>query len=222
QVVEQACSDKCNSFTVPSLSKLEPIENNIFGTKFRYDGVEYETAMGGGHQIKNAVTAIETARLLGAAQKNIVQGIRRAKVAARQEVIAEKPLVLLDGGHNEDGGRVLGESLKRASLGGKTVAVLSMMADKSIDDYLSFVAPLCREIVTVTVAENPRAQSAQALKTAAERFCPNVCACEDACKAIHLANGKLRDGECLLVCGSLYLAGEVRNELKKFFAADTL
>ncbi len=216
-IVEQFCNDKHNSFTVPDLSRLEPVRNDVFGTVFRYDGIKYETAMGGAYQMKNAVTAIETARLLGASQESIVQGIRRAKVAARQEVISEKPLVLLDGGHNEDGGRVLGESLRQASLNGRVVAVLGMMADKSIEDYLSFVAPLCREIITVTVGENPRAQAAQALKTAARRFCPDVCACEDACKALRLAKERLQDGDCLLVCGSLYLAGEVRNELIKIF-----
>ena len=217
-VIRAACIDKQNSFTVPELAAVQTVQNDLFGTRFFYEGTEYETAMGGVHQIKNAVTAIEAARLLGVSLPSVQVGLKRAKLAARQEVICRKPLVLLDGGHNEDGGRVLAESLKQAGLTGKTVAVLGMMADKSIDEYLKAVAPLCRAIFTVPVANNARAQSAEALKTMAEKYCPDVTACGDACKAIDLAKVERNDGECLLVCGSLYLAGEVRAHLIKNFS----
>lgn len=217
-VIRSACIDKQNSFTVPELAAVKTVKNDLFGTRFFYEGTEYETAMGGTHQIKNAVTAIEAARLLGLSLPSVQVGLKRAKLAARQEVICRKPLVLLDGGHNEDGGRVLAESLKQAGLTGKTVAVLGMMADKSIDEYLKAVAPLCRAIFTVPVANNVRAQSAGALKTMAEKYCPAVTACGDACQAVDLANIERNDGECLLVCGSLYLAGEVRAHLIKNFS----
>ena len=216
-VIRAACIDKQNSFTVPNLAAVQTIKNDLFGTAFFYEGIAYETAMGGEHQIKNAVTAIEAARLLGLSQPSIESGLKRAKLPARQEFIAAKPLVLLDGGHNEDGGRVLAESLKQANLCGKVTAVLGMMADKSIDDYLQHIAPLCKKIITVTVANNPRAQSAQKLKTMAEEYCPVVTACDDACKVIQLVKGDLTDGDCLLVCGSLYLAGEARETLINIF-----
>ena len=216
-VIRAACIDKQNSFTSPNLSTIKTIRNDLFGTAFFYEGIAYETAMGGEHQIKNAVTAIEAARLLGLSQPSIESGLKRAKLPARQEVISAKPLVLLDGGHNEDGGRVLAESLKQAGLSGKVTAVLGMMADKSIDDYLKHVAPLCKKIVTVTVSDNQRAQSAQKLKTMAEKYCSDVVACDNACKAIDLVERKIRDGDCLLVCGSLYLAGETREHLIKIF-----
>ncbi|MBR3094484.1 MAG: bifunctional folylpolyglutamate synthase/dihydrofolate synthase, partial [Clostridia bacterium] len=106
-VIRAACIDKQNSFTVPELAAVKTVKNDLFGTRFFYEGTEYETAMGGAHQIKNAVTAIEAARLLGLSLSSIQSGLKRAKLAARQEVICRKPLVLLDGGHNEDGGRVL-------------------------------------------------------------------------------------------------------------------
>ncbi len=92
-----------------------------------------------------------------------------------------------------------------------------MMADKSIDDYLKHIAPLCKKIVTVTVSNNQRAQSAQKLKAAAEKYCPDVTACDDVCKAIQLVKEKMTDDACLLVCGSLYLAGEARGPLINFF-----
>ena len=216
-VIRAACTDKQNSFTVPNLAAVQTIQNDLFGTRFFYEGIAYETAMGGAHQIKNAVTAIEAARLLGLSLPDIQLGLKRAKLPARQEVIAAKPLVLLDGGHNEDGGRVLAESLQQAGLSGKVTAVLGMMADKSVDAYLRHVAPLCQKIYTVTVANTPRAQTAEALRTEAEPYCADVTACSNACKAIQLVTVGLPADGCLLVCGSLYLAGEVRETLIKIF-----
>lgn len=216
-VIRAACVDKQNSFTVPELAAVKTVKNDLFGTRFFYEGTEYETAMGGAHQIKNAVTAIEAARLLGVSLPSVQVGLKRAKLPARQEVIHEKPLVLLDGGHNEDGGRVLAESLKQAGLTGRVTAVLGMMADKSIDDYLKNVAPLCKKIVAVPVADNLRAQTAEKLRAMAEPYCPAVTACDNACKAIDLVESKIPEGECLLVCGSLYLAGEARMHLIKIF-----
>ncbi len=216
-VIRSACIDKQNSLTVPELAAVQTVKNDLFGTRFFYEGTEYETAMGGAHQIKNAVTAIEAARLLGVSLPSVQVGLKRAKLPARQEVIHEKPLVLLDGGHNEDGGRVLAESLKQAGLTGRVTAVLGMMADKSIDDYLKNVAPLCKKIVAVPVADNLRAQTAEKLRAMAEPYCPAVTACDNACKAIDLVKSEIPEGECLLVCGSLYLAGETRMHLIKIF-----
>ena len=214
---ETAVAERDAIIAAKITAAVQTVQNDLFGTRFFYEGTEYETAMGGAHQIKNAVTAIEAARLLGVSLPNVQVGLKRAKLPARQEVIHEKPLVLLDGGHNEDGGRVLAESLKQAGLTGRVTAVLGMMADKSIDDYLKNVAPLCKKIVAVPVADNLRAQTAEKLRAMAEPYCPAVTACDNACKAIDLVESKIPEGECLLVCGSLYLAGEARMHLIKIF-----
>lgn len=114
---------------------------------------------------------------------------------ARQEKIGD---ILLDGGHNTDAAN----SLSFVLSGGET-AVIGMMADKDIDSYLSIVAPKCKKIITTTPS-NPRAISAEELKRIAEKYCPEVVAVDNPADAVNQKG-------ITLVCGSFFLARDVRN-----------
>lgn len=121
-----------------------------------------------------------------------------AQFPARKEKIGN---VLLDGGHNADAARVLAESISDET------AVIGMMADKDIDSYLSIVAPKCKKIIT-TKPDNPRAVSAEDLKKKAEKYCKDVIAIDNPIEAVS-------QKDITLVCGSFFLAREVREYLIK-------
>ncbi len=217
KIIEDTCAVKFNSFTLPDTEKIQSISNSITGIGFEYKNQGYKLAMSGEYQVYNAVTAIEACRLLGLSEADIKRGIEAAKVAARMEVISASPLVLLDGGHNEDGGRAVGESLKTLLAGKKIIAVMGMMQDKNVDAYLSFVAPLCECVVATSVAENPRSMMAADLAENAKKYCRKALAFENAGDAVNFAVERLKEYDAMLVCGSLYLAGEVRTQLKNIF-----
>lgn len=126
-----------------------------------------------------------------------------APLPARQELIGS--CILLDGAHNEDGARALLNAIPDR----KITAVMGMMSDKSYDSYLKLIAPRCNKIYTVTVS-NPRSLSADELCNAAGKYCKNVVSCADPHKAVKLAR---EEGNFLLVCGSFYLAREIRKDL---------
>ncbi len=212
-VVRDICTVKQNELTVPDVSSVSNIVNKIDGVSFEYCGKPYKLSMSGQYQAYNAVTAIEICRILSLDERSIKAGVESARVAARMEVISSEPLVLLDGGHNDDGGRAVAESIKTLLVGKKIIAVIGMMADKNVEAYLSCVAPLCSEIIACSVADNPRTMSADELCKLAERYCTSCSAVSDAKTAVETALDKISDYDCLLVCGSLYLAGEVRTKL---------
>ena len=81
------------------------------------------------------------------------------------------------------------------------------MADKDIEAYLSVIAPKCRKIIT-TSPNNPRAVSAEKLKEKAENYCSDVTAIENPLEAV-------QQKDVSLVCGSFFLAREVRDYLLK-------
>ena len=114
---------------------------------------------------------------------------------ARQERING---VLLDGGHNFEAAKAL------ALLLNNEIAVIGMMGDKQVDEYLSVVAPKCRKIIAVT-PDNPRAMPAEALAEIAKKYCKDVTACGNPREAV-ISNSNLT-----LVCGSFYLIREIRN-----------
>ena len=113
---------------------------------------------------------------------------------ARQERIKG---ILLDGSHNEAAGKMLEPLIDNE------VALIGMMKDKEVEKYLSIIAPKCKRIIATTV-NNPRAMKADELFEIAKKYCSDVCICEDAKRAIE--NEKIT-----LICGSFYLAREVRN-----------
>lgn len=221
-IIREKCAVKNNTFTKPDISRVTDIRNSIDGVSFCYRGVNYKLSMSGEYQVCNAVTALETCLLLGIDAQSIKCGIESARVAARMEVISSDPLVLLDGGHNDDGGKAVATSITTLLKNKRITAVIGMMADKNVDAYLSCVAPLCSKITACSVADNPRTMSADELCSLASKYCGNCTAVECAEDAVNLALSQLSDYDCLLVCGSLYLAGEVRMKLINFFESSSL
>lgn len=118
------------------------------------------------------------------------------RLPARQERIGN---ILLDGGHNVAAAQLL------APLLNKEVAVVGMMKDKDVEGYLSLIAPRCRMMIA-TQPDNPRAMSAAVLADIAEDFCERVYVIENPAEAVRVS-------QLSLVCGSFYLARDVRNIL---------
>ena len=123
-----------------------------------------------------------------------------AQLPARQEYIGN---VMLDGAHNKNGAQALEPYLPN----GKVTAVIGMMKDKDVDGYLSIIAPHLNKIITTT-PDNPRSMPSEELKHLAQKYCKDVVAVDSSNEAVALAK---QDENFKLVCGSFYLAREVRN-----------
>lgn len=123
-----------------------------------------------------------------------------AELPARQEYVGS---VMLDGAHNKNGAQALEPYLPN----GNVTAVIGMMKDKDVDGYLSIIAPHLNKIITTT-PDNPRSMPADELKHLAQKYCKDVVAVDSSNEAVALAK---QDKNFKLVCGSFYLAREVRN-----------
>ena len=126
----------------------------------------------------------------------------------RFELLRHSPTFVLDGSHNAHGMRATVQSLKDRFPGQKFVFLVSIMADKDVDEMLALLAPLAERFVTVT-AHNPRAMPAQTL---AEHIRAYGCTAEaaDSIEA-GVARAEELGGEgpvCAL--GTLYFSGDVR------------
>ena len=80
----------------------------------------------------------------------------------RFELLRHTPPFLLDGSHNAHGMRATVQSLKDRFPGEKFVFLVSIMADKDVDEMLALLAPLAEQFVTVA-AHTPRAMPAETL-----------------------------------------------------------
>ena len=220
EIIKKTCDEKCNSLRIPDVSRLKTVEERLEGTVAVYDGVEFTLPLAGEHMVYNACTAIEAVRSLSRlgihiSDEAVATGIEASAMPARTELIKKKPVVILDGGHNEGCAAVLSGFIEKHLCGKRIIMVSSMMADKDFSAYLSMVARYADTFIA-TKADVPRAMSSAELAENAKAYCRNCYDIPEPSKAITAAHNILQSDDALIVCGSFYLAGEVRDILINF------
>ena len=213
-IIRKACAEAGDRLTVPDIGKISVISESLYGTEAEYDGLRFELHLAGKHMVYNACTAIEAVRVLHAdiSDAAIAEGISAAVMPARLELISREPVILLDGGHNEGCAEAVADFIGRHVAGRRIVMLSSLMADKDVDGYLRRVAPFAAEFIA-TRADVPRAMDAEALKEAAAEYCADCQAISSSAEALEYARSRVKNGEALIVCGSFYLAGEIRDQM---------
>ncbi len=220
QVIKNTCDSRCNTLRIPDIVKLEIGEETLEGTKAVYDGIEMLVPFAGKHMVYNAVTAVEAVRSLSRfginiSDETIASGVASSVMPARCELIRKKPVVILDGGHNEGCAQALSDFIEKHLINKRIIMVSSMMADKDYNSYLAKVAPFA-DVFIATKADVPRALSADELCKAANAFCSECHSIPGPAKAISAAHNITEDNDALIVCGSFFLAGEIRDILLNF------
>ncbi len=202
-------ANKCDSkLATPDENALKVKSCTAFGSKFEYKGENYSVKMGGFHQIKNALTVIEAAKILShegflLTRKDIDRGLS-AQVLGRIQLMNDKPLIILDGGHNPEGIEALTKTLEKIPC--KKRAVIGMLADKDVDKASAYISRAADSFICVG-SFYPRAMDADELAKKLTLHGANAIASElDACKAVRQEILALSDDEALVICGSLFLA----------------
>lgn len=174
----------------------------------------------GRHQADNAATAYAALQILRDKGWNIpddaiTAGFAEAVIPARQEIIQTEPLLMIDGAHNVDGVTALCETLDCMLPAGGISLVLGMVSDKQ---YESCIRMLVRraDAVYAVQPEGPRALPSRDLASMIREFSPytNVFDCGDIASALKRALRSAEEEDAVIVCGSLYVAGEAKNTLK--------
>ena len=114
------------------------------------------------HQRQNAAVAVaaaEALRRLGLplSPSAVERGLAEAWLPARQEIVSERPLILVDAAHNVDSARALAETLSRQSEA-RPWLVLGMLRDKDASAMLRVLAPCVAGAVVAHADEPARAR----------------------------------------------------------------
>lgn len=167
-VIARAAARQNAPLTVVDFAKLNVRGGDLDGVNFDFDGLEnIRLPLIGSYQPKNAAVAITALRVLRQRGWNIPesairQGLERVSWPGRFELLRHSPAFLLDGSHNAHGMCATVQSLRDRFPGQKFVFLLSIMADKDVDEMLELLLPLAKRFVTVA-AHTPRAMPAQTL-----------------------------------------------------------
>ena len=216
-VLQSVCEKQGASLCVAS----SPEQIQLFPdkTRFSYKEAQYSVSLAGAHQAHNAACAIEIASALGISGSAIREGLLAVSWPGRLDQISAAPCVVLDCGHNPNGITALRKALHEVYDDRPYALLMAMMQDK---DYERCVETIASDAVrfTATTLDMPRALSAENLKTCASSVCDKVCAVSDVCKALESAVHALQKDEMLVICGSVYLAGEILKILDEGFSFD--
>lgn len=172
-------------------------------------------ALPGAHQIANAGMAIAVLRHLGLGQDTLEGALTKAHWPARLQHLASGNLVevagtaelWLDGGHNPAAGEALAGYL--TTLPPKpTYMVCGMLNTKDISGYLAPFAPIVTELIGVSIPNEVNTLSAKQTVEHARSTGIKAQTAQTVREAIE--NIAQRDPLArILLCGSLYLAGEI-------------
>lgn len=218
-IIRGVAAARNNRFILADMNSVTTLSMNITGTGLEYNDLLVSLPFIGEHQVKNAVTALAAIEVLKSQGYNIADhsieaGFSSASLPARLEILSYEPLVLLDGAHNPDGTAALAAAVKKYLNGKKIVAIMGMLADKDATTATKNLEGLFTHVITLAPS-NPRAMSAKDLAAHWKDLGTSAEPMTDVDAALKKALGLLGADGALLICGSLYLAGEVRPRVLK-------
>ena len=184
---------------------------------------KYELAMKGGHQIRNAATAVEAIKAAGieVSEEAIENGLANAWLPGRFEILndgpGEEPVFIIDGAHNPDAISELVktyEAFSRTNKIKRTLVIFGCMKDKNSVRMVQLLTgglkgcSYAAAAVDYERAEDP------------ERIGELIAGCGHGCmvfESTREAYEYAKDSafQCILTTGSIYLAGEMRTLFMK-------
>jgi dihydrofolate synthase/folylpolyglutamate synthase len=177
--------------------------------------MKYQLDLPGYYQLKNLVTvaeAIHQLRLMGfhLPKEEVQAALKQVKkltgLHGRWEMIQQHPMVVLDVAHNEDG---IKQVLKQLELTDHHVLhiIIGMVKDKEVERVLNLLPKEAHYYFTQ--AQIPRALPAEILFEKAVARGLEGTQYTDVNSALKTALEKASPNDLILVCGSVFIVGEV-------------
>jgi dihydrofolate synthase/folylpolyglutamate synthase len=183
--------------------------------KSKTDHAVYHLDLPGIYQLKNLLTVLEACYQLEQKgwqlkEKNIVKALRHVKkltgLHGRWDIIHRFPLVVLDVAHNEDGIKQLIEQIELTDHHELHI-ILGFVKDKEVDHALSLLPKTAQYYFTQ--ANIPRALDADSLREKAGSYGLRGKNYKDVNAALAEAKTRSSKDDLIVVCGSVFLVGEV-------------
>lgn len=222
EVVRDRCREVDAEFIyVPGNYSVEVVERHVYGQRVDVTGPtgtrSLRTPMLGQHQAQNAATAVAVAdamraRGIAIPEGAISEGIARARLHGRLEVMGQKPLIVADGAHNGESAAALAVALKEYFQWKRLFLVMGATRDKDVRGMGFKLAGLADMIICCRFS-NPRAMEPLEMVQEVGFLGPMAVAEESVRAGIETALGHARGDDLVCVTGSLYVVAEAREHL---------
>lgn len=163
----------------------------------------------GDYQPANAGLAVAAAHLLDdVSDEEVRKGLATVRWLGRLQVIAERPRVILDGGHNPAAMVKAGVALRRLIGSERLIAVFAMLSERDPVGLLGTLKSMAPDAAVFTEPASAQGH-AIAPERLAELYGAGAHVARPAASALELARELAGPSGNVLVCGSLYLVGEI-------------
>jgi len=201
-----------------NIKKLS-LEGCVFDIKYQdIDFKNVTVKLNGRHQCFNASTALVAAKVL---QKNglnitdqsIIEGLRDTVWPGRMELIRRegKPDYILDGAHNGHGATALCSQINALVEKRPRVMICSIKKTKDAENMIKLFAGCAEQIIIHQFSKDH--YDPKLLKEMFKRNGKDATIIDNIEKALEYAEELAGDTGTVIICGSLYIVGEVRNIL---------
>ncbi len=216
-----ACAEGLNASLVSVAGKSFIVELGPSGRcRLLYQGYDALLSLPGRHQAENAMMAIliaEQMRQLGWTIEHhaIETGLSSTVWPGRLQLIKSAKLpapILVDGTHNPAGAETLRNFLAENYDGVPITMIFGAMADKSVVEMSKVLFPVAQQLI-LTKANNPRAALPDTISKQTKALRQDAVCAESLAEALAEATRITPADGLIVVCGSLYLAGELLSYL---------
>ena len=141
----------------------------------------------------------------------IADGLKKACMSGRFDLISRKPAVILDGAHNIDAAGRLAENVNTYLQGKKITAVLGIFKDKEYKKIIRIMAPYISTVYPVELPNADRTLSKEELKDELKKYPVTIKDVDSLEEAIDCAVKGAQQDEVILVFGSLSHLAEAKS-----------
>jgi dihydrofolate synthase/folylpolyglutamate synthase len=178
-------------------------------------------ALLGEHQRQNAGLAIAAVMMVPGIQQAIAQGMRSVEWPGRlqkithgclADLLPESCELWLDGGHNDSAGEALARQAEawKDSDARPLHLICGMLTTKRPAEFLAPLSLHVTSLQTIAIPHEPASLTAEDMALIGRRVgITNVATAADVVTAINNLTQRPTEPQRILICGSLYLAGEV-------------
>ncbi|MBU2099834.1 hypothetical protein KKG83_01985 [Candidatus Micrarchaeota archaeon] len=222
-IKEKASKENVPVFEVQKLCKTSNHLFSLIKQKFdlevegeKIKGIE--TSLLGEFQPINIATAVLAVKKLKLKfdKKKIKEGIKKAFIPGRFQVIQRKPLTIFDAGHNSDCFKEIKKTLllmKKKKMFDKMILLIALSSDKDAEKISELIFPLADKIV-ITRA-NYRGMDIEKLVSFAEKHEKPFIGFHDSQEAFDFALTRTEEKDLLFVVGSIFFLGEINVDFYK-------
>lgn len=218
-VTQEICQER-GAALIPARSAV-PLSKSLEGQRFSWGPYpEICLSLLGEHQLQNAATALTVLEVLRTKgwqipDEAILKGMCTAVWPGRFECVSRHPIIIIDGGHNQQCAEAIAASLRSYFPGKKCSFLMGVLADKDFHGIFDAILPLAARIAAVTPDSHralPAPELCQRLRdeygyAAAVPYATMT----DALRELQ----RSAEGEDVIcICGSLYMVGEARELFK--------